>query len=55
MLPPPQFYETSKLLNFPNIEDLADFAHERSQYGVEKYFPIRVDTNSGTFSLLPGS
>lgn len=53
ILPPPQFYETSRLLHFKDIEDLAEFAHNRPKY-VEAILPHRITSEEGTYSIYPG-
>jgi len=54
LLPPPQFYEISRLKNFIDIDDLLRFAADRAHCGSERYFPYRINTETGVFSILPG-
>ncbi|XP_022915438.1 acyl-coenzyme A diphosphatase NUDT19-like [Onthophagus taurus] len=54
LLPPPQFYEMCRLKNFLDIDNLLKFSGERAVHGVERYFPSRVDTKDGLYSILPG-
>lgn len=53
-LPPPQFYELSRLRNFTDIEKLAKFAQKRAPCGLERYLPMRVTSEDGIFTVLPG-
>lgn len=54
MLPPPQFYELSRLTNFKDVDALQKFAADRSMCGSEEYLPHLVQTDDGLVSLLPG-
>lgn len=54
MVPPPQYYELSRLNNFKDIDSLSKFANERSECGLERYFPYRINTDNGVYSILPG-
>lgn len=54
MFPVPQFYEISRIRNFNDIQILSGYAKERSYYGCEKYFPHRVRTSEGLYTILPG-
>ncbi|GJQ88616.1 hypothetical protein Trydic_g18390, partial [Trypoxylus dichotomus] len=54
LLEPPQIYEISRLRNFLDIDDLLKFATERAKEGVERYFPTRIKTKEGLFTILPG-
>lgn len=54
MLPPPQYYEISRLQNFCDISDLLRFATERANCGTQRYLPYRVNTETGVYSILPG-
>lgn len=40
MMPPPQHYEISRIVKFECLENLLDFAIERSKLGVELYLPV---------------
>lgn len=55
MLPVPQFYEISRIRNFNDINTLSDHAKKRSYHGCEKYFPHRVSTSEGLYTILPGT
>jgi nucleoside diphosphate-linked moiety X motif protein 19 len=54
LLPPPQFYELSRLITFDSIERLADFAVQRNSTGSELWMPVRVKMYDGEVLLLPG-
>jgi len=54
-LPPPQFYEISRLRNFADIDNLLKFASDRASYGIERYFPLRISTEDGNYTILPGT
>lgn len=54
LLPPPQFYELSRLTNFYCIEQLADFAVQKNSTGSELWMPVRIQTLDGEVFLLPG-
>lgn len=53
-LPPPQLYEISRFLQFSHFDTMKSFAQERSKKGLERYLPVRVNTNNGVISILPG-
>ncbi|EFA10965.2 Nucleoside diphosphate-linked moiety X motif 19, mitochondrial-like Protein [Tribolium castaneum] len=54
LLPVPQFYEMSRLKTVPDVEALSDFATKRARAGFETYWPFRVKTNEGMYTILPG-
>lgn len=54
LLPPPQFYEISRIASFFDIDRLSDFANERIHGGLERYWPYRIETDEGLYSILPG-
>ncbi|XP_046832947.1 acyl-coenzyme A diphosphatase NUDT19 [Vespa crabro] len=54
MMAPPQHYEISRIVKFECLENLLDFAIERSKLGVELYLPIRVLLKDGKMHVLPG-
>jgi len=54
MLPPPQFYELSRLITFGSIEHLANFAVQKNSTGSELWMPVRQQTLDGEITLLPG-
>lgn len=54
LLPPPQFYELSRLGTFDCIEQLANFAVQRNSTGSELWMPVTVQTTDGEVMLLPG-
>ncbi|XP_011198554.1 acyl-coenzyme A diphosphatase NUDT19 [Bactrocera dorsalis] len=53
-LPPPQLYELSRLLNFPGLDELINFARVRSSKGVTLMLPVIKKCADGTVSLMPG-
>lgn len=55
-MPPPQFYELSRLTNFKDVDVLQKFAADRSTCGSEEYLPHLIQTDDdGLFSILPGN
>ncbi|XP_043486729.1 nucleoside diphosphate-linked moiety X motif 19-like [Polistes fuscatus] len=54
IMAPPQYYEISRIAKFECLENLLDFAIERSKRGVELYLPIVVLLRDGKVSILPG-
>ncbi|XP_018566742.1 nucleoside diphosphate-linked moiety X motif 19-like [Anoplophora glabripennis] len=54
MLPVPQFYEISRIRNFNDINTLSEHTSKRSCYGCEKYFPYRVNSKEGLYTIFPG-
>jgi hypothetical protein len=54
VLPPPQFYELSKLITFDSIENLANFAVQKNSTGSEMWMPVRQKLLDGEVTLLPG-
>ena len=53
-LPPPQFYEISRLLKFQNIHCLEKFSVDRSQNGCYVWMPEKIETLDGSVYILPG-
>ncbi|XP_013105027.2 acyl-coenzyme A diphosphatase NUDT19 isoform X1 [Stomoxys calcitrans] len=53
-LPPPQFYELSRLLNYSELEQFKKFAQKRSAEGLEAILPIERKCNDSRVNLLPG-
>jgi len=54
ILPPPQFYELSRLITFGSIENLANFAVQKNSAGSELWMPVRQQALDGEVTLLPG-
>jgi len=54
ILPPPQFYELSRLITFGSIENLADFAVQKNSTGSELWMPVRQQALDGEVTLFPG-
>jgi hypothetical protein len=54
ILPPPQFYELSRLITFGSIEHLANFAVQKNSTGSELWMPVRQQALDGEVTLLPG-
>lgn len=53
-LPPPQFYELSRFINFQSLEELRQFAHMRSAKGYVLTHPVIYKCTDGMVHLLPG-
>jgi len=53
-LPPPQFYELSRMAHFVDYDHLREFAAGRQQRGVERWLPIFLPTRSGRMTVYPG-
>ncbi|XP_031835962.1 acyl-coenzyme A diphosphatase NUDT19 isoform X2 [Nomia melanderi] len=53
-VPPPQAYEITRIAKFESIDDLLDFAVDRTKKGVRLTFPIRVKLQNGNVHVLPG-
>ncbi|GLV43050.1 tetracycline resistance [Carabus blaptoides fortunei] len=53
-LPPPQFYEISRLMNFQTIESLVKFNESRAMLGCERFLPYRIKKDKMTVTFLPG-
>lgn len=56
MLPPPQWYEISKLINQKDIESLVNFSADRSCLGCEQIYPILLHPKKGKghIAIFPG-
>jgi hypothetical protein len=54
-LPPPQYYELSRLITFDCIEQLANFGVQRNSTGSELWMPVRIKTSDGEVTLFPGT
>ncbi|XP_017875243.1 nucleoside diphosphate-linked moiety X motif 19-like [Ceratina calcarata] len=53
-LPPPQQYEIGRLAKFESIDNLLDFAIERSKKGVLLSLPVKIELQDGRVYVLPG-
>ena len=53
-LAPPHVYELSRLLNFRDQQDLAQFSANRHQAGLTTWLPVRMECADGMLSILPG-
>ena len=53
-LPPPQYYELTRLSNWPDITVIADFAKERNKKGLTLFRPTMIKTKDGHVFTLPG-
>ncbi|XP_058485941.1 nucleoside diphosphate-linked moiety X motif 19 [Solea solea] len=53
-IPPPQFYEFSRLCRFPLLSDLHVFASQRAIKGCEHWLPVVFLKDDHYISLLPG-
>lgn len=54
ILPPPQFYETSRLLNYKKIDDLAEFAQNKPKL-LYPILPYMITTEDSRYSIYPGN
>ncbi|XP_015428595.1 PREDICTED: nucleoside diphosphate-linked moiety X motif 19-like [Dufourea novaeangliae] len=53
-LPPPQQYEIARIAKFESIDNLLDFANERTKLGVRMNLPVKVELQDGNVYVLPG-
>ncbi|KAK7862993.1 hypothetical protein R5R35_014548 [Gryllus longicercus] len=53
-LPPPQYYEMSRIVTYQNIDQLNNFAVERSKHGCERWMPVQKKAKDGIICFLPG-
>ncbi|XP_011297940.1 nucleoside diphosphate-linked moiety X motif 19, mitochondrial [Fopius arisanus] len=53
-LAPPQHYEIGRIAKFESIDNLLDFAVERSKIGCQLICPVRAKLSDGMVFLLPG-
>jgi len=53
-LAPPQVYELSRLLNFSDQQDLAQFSAIRHDKGLTTWLPVKMECEDGMLSILPG-
>lgn len=53
-IPPPQFYELSRMCCFPLLNDLHNFASQRATEGCERWLPVVVSKDKHHMSVLPG-
>ncbi|OAD61036.1 Nucleoside diphosphate-linked moiety X motif 19, mitochondrial, partial [Eufriesea mexicana] len=53
-LPPPQQYEIARIAKFESIDNLLDFAIDRSKMGVLLNLPVKVELLDGQVHVLPG-
>lgn len=53
-LPPPQFYELSRLCRYPSFVELHRFASERATEGCERWMPVISVEGAQNVLLLPG-
>ncbi|XP_029044493.1 acyl-coenzyme A diphosphatase NUDT19-like [Osmia bicornis bicornis] len=54
LLPPPQQYEIARIAKFESIDNLLDFAIDRSKIGVLLNLPVKVELQDGKVHVLPG-
>ncbi|KAM9366497.1 acyl-coenzyme A diphosphatase NUDT19 [Symphorus nematophorus] len=52
-IPPPQFYELSRMCRFPLLNDLNKFSSQRATEGSEQWIPVIIK-NERYISVLPG-
>ncbi|KAG8562739.1 hypothetical protein GDO81_015793 [Engystomops pustulosus] len=53
-IPPPQFYDLSRLCNFTHLEELQRFALHRALEGIDRWMPVIVHAKDGMVHTLPG-
>ncbi|XP_075045304.1 acyl-coenzyme A diphosphatase NUDT19 [Mixophyes fleayi] len=53
-IPPPQFYNLSRLCNFTTIKELQRFSLQRALEGCERWLPVMVHVEDGMLHTLPG-
>nr|XP_020445699.1 nucleoside diphosphate-linked moiety X motif 19 [Monopterus albus] len=53
-IPPPQFYELSRMCRFPLLKDLHSFASQRATEGCERWMSVNFSQNGYRISVLPG-
>ncbi|XP_043566079.1 nucleoside diphosphate-linked moiety X motif 19-like [Chiloscyllium plagiosum] len=53
-IPPPQWYELSRLCQIPHFQDLQQFSQHRALEGCERWLPIRLLASDGSAILYPG-
>ena len=53
-LPPPQQYEIARIAKFESIDNLVDFAVDRSKMGVQLNLPVKVELQDAKVYVLPG-
>ncbi|XP_075694548.1 acyl-coenzyme A diphosphatase NUDT19 [Rhinoderma darwinii] len=53
-IPPPQFYDLSRLCNFTHLEELRRFTLHRSLEGCERWMPVLLQAKDGMVHMLPG-
>ncbi|KAG7473525.1 hypothetical protein MATL_G00096730 [Megalops atlanticus] len=51
---PPQFYDLGRMCQFPQLQDLHNFARSRALEGCEQWLPVRLVSADCYISLLPG-
>lgn len=53
-LAPPQLYELCRFAQIGTVEDLKIFCKSRQQKGIERWLPIRSQSEEGYTTILPG-
>ncbi|XP_076285386.1 acyl-coenzyme A diphosphatase NUDT19 [Lasioglossum baleicum] len=53
-LPPPQQYEIARISKFESIDNLLDFAIDRTKRGVLQIMPVKVKMLDGNVYVMPG-
>ncbi|XP_040185392.1 nucleoside diphosphate-linked moiety X motif 19 [Rana temporaria] len=53
-IPPPQFYDLSRLSHFTSIHELHRFSSSRALEGCERWMPVLVHAEDGMVHTLPG-
>ena len=54
MLPPPQLYETSKLIHFKSIDGFKDYSFKRQLKGTERWLPFKFSFQDAIMFVYPG-
>ncbi|CAI9560950.1 unnamed protein product [Staurois parvus] len=53
-IPPPQFYNLSRLCHFTSLHELHRFSYNRALEGCERWMPVTVHAEDGMVHALPG-
>lgn len=53
-LPPPQYYELSRLCQINDIDKVVEFAKARNNEGITLHYPIYYEATDGAVLAYPG-
>ena len=53
-LTPTQLYETARLMNFNDVEELLQFMKRRAGQPVCRWMPVRIQCCDGVLYVFPG-